>query len=568
MKADQEVRPQGHPVSEKKAIADLFIALRPVVEKVARASTVRELAMASLEAIETVMDVEFTGFYFLNPQTKTLELLLAKGLSEPERLRAEATALERHPGQVIRDKKTFISNSEGHPDASWKSTYTDRLRIVSRVYCPIIHKDYCTGTLGLAASKEDAFDEAHVSIIEFIASVAAVTHAQIMNSNAAGEALSRMIHLVDSTHAGVLMEDENRTVLHTNPRFRTLFGIPEEAAPHLVGSDCEAGLHQFKVLFEDPEAFVGRVYELLRNQSKAVGDRLKLKDGRTLERDFIPVLAEGKFKGILWNYQDITRDLELKAQIEATERELAAERLRAIHSSKMASLGEMAGGIAHEINTPLAVISTLSGQLAEVAEEAIQNPATAEFSPELILGHSSTIESTSRRIAQIIRGMRVFARDGSKDPEVTFELKEVIDDTLSLCAESLKARQIQLTVDLEPGIRLHGRPVEISQVILNLISNSRDALASLDSRWIRIEGRRDPKQAGVLISITDSGKGIPEEIRGRLFEPFFTTKPVGQGTGLGLGISQKIIERHRGKMELDIHSPNTCFTITLPDPGF
>jgi signal transduction histidine kinase len=86
--------------------------------------------------------------------------------------------------------------------------------------------------------------------------------------------------------------------------------------------------------------------------------------------------------------------------------------------------------------------------------------------------------------------------------------------------------------------------------------------------WIRIEGRRDPKQAGVLISITDSGKGIPEEIRGRLFEPFFTTKPVGQGTGLGLGISQKIIERHRGKMELDIHSPNTCFTITLPDPGF
>jgi|GEM_PF-3123842 len=555
------------PPAAKSAITSVFGTLKPLVEKIARAATVQDLASASLDALEAVVDVEFTGFYFLEPATQTLQLLIAKGLSEEERKKAESTASERHPGEVVRSRKTYFSTSDGEPRSQWKTAYTTRHRIASRVYCPIIHKDFCTGTLGIASSRPDAFDESHVAIIEFIASVAAVTHAQIIHSATANESLSRMLHVIDSTHAGVLMEDESRKVLHANSQFRIIFGIPEEAAPHLVGSDCEVGLHQFKSLFEAPEEFVSRVYELLRLRSKVQGDRLKLKDGRTLERDFIPVVAEGKFKGILWNYQDITKDIELKQQIELTERQLAAERLRGIHSSKMASLGEMAGGIAHEINTPLAVISTLSGQLAEVAEESIQSPGSADFSAELVLGHSSTIENTARRIGQIIRGMRVFSRDGSKDPEVTFELKEAIDDTLSLCSESIKARQIKLTVDIEPGVRLHGRPVEISQVLLNLISNSRDALTSLPSRWIRIECRRDAEQKSVILSVTDSGAGIPPEIQGRLFEPFFTTKPVGQGTGLGLGISQKIIERHHGKMDLDPHSPHTRFVISLPDPG-
>jgi signal transduction histidine kinase len=551
---------------EQTAISDIFVRLQPLVQNIARSRNVHELAQASISAIGAMIDVEFTGFYFVNPWSGKLELLVARGLTEDERTKAEASASARHPGLVMQSKKTYLSNDETSAEVQARGSYSDRVVIASRLYCPIVHGDTCTGTLGLASSRKGTFSEAHASIIEFIASVVAVTHAQILNSSLVHDTLSRMIHLIDSMHAGVLLEDEQRRVLHTNPQFRRIFNIPEEAAPHLVGSDCDAGLHQFKGLFVDEEQFVARVYAVLKERQRVHGDRLNLKDGRTLERDYIPVIIDGKFRGTLWNYQDVSKALELNQQYERAKQQIEEERLRSIHSAKMASLGEMAGGIAHEINTPLAVITTLSDQLAELAEGRIQGTLSEPISDDLILGHSSTIEGTARRIAHIIRGMRIFARDGSTDAEVDFDLQEILGDTLALCTESLKAHQIFLETRIPDAMIIRGRPVECSQVLLNLINNAKDAVRILESPWIRIEARRLTDQDKIEISISDSGRGVAPAVREKLFQPFFTTKPVGQGTGLGLGISKKIIERHGGDIRLDETSPNTRFVILLPTP--
>jgi signal transduction histidine kinase len=550
-----------------KALNELFSRLQPLITEIAKAKTLDDLAKASLTAIQAVIVVEYTGFYFLNPVTKKVELVLAHGLSDQERTKAEETAWNRHPGKVMREMKTYRSSEETSEENLLNSSYTDRLNVESRLYCPILDSGNCLGTLGLASLKRNAFNDNQVALVEFIAAVVGVTHRKILSETLVQDALTRMAQVMNATHSGILLEDEKRRVLHTNQEFRKIFGIPEEAAPHLVGTDCEEGLHQFKALFANEEGFVKRVWDLLANGQKVSGDRLEMKDGRTLVRDYIPINVSGRPAGILWNYHDITEDLAMESQMKKTQLLLEEERLRSLHASKMASLGEMAGGVAHEINTPLAVISTLAGQLSELAQEELQSANPQPISNEFILSHASTIEATSRRIGQIIRGMRTFARDGSQDPEVWIDLAEVLDDTLSLCQESLKAKKITLDIQLPAQVRVRGRPVELSQILLNLISNARDAIDPLNEKWIRIRGEKvqteADAQAFLLLHVQDSGQGIPPEVRNKLFQPFFTTKPVGKGTGLGLGISKKLAEAQGGSLELDSNSAHTDFVLKL-----
>lgn len=245
---------------------------------------------------------------------------------------------------------------------------------------------------------------------------------------------------------------------------------------------------------------------------------------------------------------DVTKTLELQSELEI-------QRMKSIEASKMASLGEMAGGIAHEINNPLATIQFLAEQLEDIA-------AAAGAQSDSIIGISRKIVGTTERITKIVKSFRQFARNGSNDPYVESSLLDIVNDTLDLCHEKLRRNSIRVEVQIDPAIRMYCQPVQISQVLLNLISNSSDAVESLSEKWIKIAAQCHSKE--VRISITDSGKGIPAEIQHKLQQPFFTTKPVGRGTGLGLSLSGSIIRQHQGQLWLNIESPNTEFIITLP----
>jgi PAS domain S-box-containing protein len=236
---------------------------------------------------------------------------------------------------------------------------------------------------------------------------------------------------------------------------------------------------------------------------------------------------------------------------------LALEQSRAqmILASKMSALGEMAGGIAHEINTPLAVIQMRTDQLLEHVEDGTLTNAT-------LINSLQAIENTVKRIAQIISGLRSFARDGSRDPMIVFRVSKIVEDTFSLCKEKFKSHGISLEFDLKQDADIECRPGEISQVILNLLNNSFDAIQELPEKWIKIELNKIANL--IFIRVTDSGKGITPENQKKLMQPFFTTKEIGKGTGLGLSISRGLIRSHHGKLDFDSQSENTSFLIALP----
>lgn len=227
-----------------------------------------------------------------------------------------------------------------------------------------------------------------------------------------------------------------------------------------------------------------------------------------------------------------------------------------ISSAKMSALGEMAGGIAHEINNPLAII--------DVRSRHIQNVLTKEVPDiEKAIEFAKIIESTTHRTATIVNGLRMFSRSGENDSKMIFSLKNVLLDTIMLCSDKFNASSVEIIVDSSmEDFKIFGVPVQISQVFLNLFNNANDAIEKLEQKWIKIDFEK--KDQNVHIRVTDSGKGIPKEIQEKVMLPFFTTKPIGKGTGLGLSVSRGIIESHCGKLIIDNSSENTCFVIMLP----
>lgn len=257
----------------------------------------------------------------------------------------------------------------------------------------------------------------------------------------------------------------------------------------------------------------------------------------------------GKSTGFVMILSDVT-DKKNQQQI------IENERIKLIQTSKMASLGVMAGGVAHEINNPLAIIMGKADRLLN-AEDSV-------LTPEYVKGHVVKIEQMTSRIAKIIKGLRSFSRNSDKDPFSEFTIQSLLDDTLEFCRERFNNHSVKFSTngDLSPTVL--GRPTELSQVILNLLNNAFDAIQDQPQKWIKIESENNLDW--VKIKIIDSGHGIPKEIADRLMEPFFTTKSVGKGTGLGLSISKGIIEDHHGHFYLDSTGSNTCFVIELPRP--
>jgi C4-dicarboxylate-specific signal transduction histidine kinase len=172
------------------------------------------------------------------------------------------------------------------------------------------------------------------------------------------------------------------------------------------------------------------------------------------------------------------------------------------------------------------------------------------------------IDQTALRIARIVRGLKAFSRESAKDPKEVIKISSVINDALDLCGEKLKYHAIDVRLKELGDIEIACRPTQISQVLVNLLGNSFDAIQNLNEKWIEIKVEKYGTM--LSISVTDSGRGIPADVAQKIMHPFFTTKEVGKGTGLGLSISKGLIEDHGGRFFLDSTSPNTRFVIELP----
>lgn len=227
-----------------------------------------------------------------------------------------------------------------------------------------------------------------------------------------------------------------------------------------------------------------------------------------------------------------------------------------IQNAKMSALGRMAAGMAHEINNPLAIIVGKANGLKRIVD------SSKTLNPEVLSQDLGKILNTANRIAKIIASLRAFSRNGAQDPFFDTNLKTWLNETLELCRQTLISYSINLTVNDLPDAIVAARESQLSQVLLNLLNNSVDAIKNQQIKEINISFELTKTMLRILVH--DSGPRISQDVQTRLMEPFFTTKAPGAGTGLGLSISLTIMKEHGGSIRYLANEPRTTFAMEIP----
>jgi histidine kinase len=339
-----------------------------------------------------------------------------------------------------------------------------------------------------------------------------------------------------------VLDVENLTIIDCNRSVTAVYGFTVE---EMVG-------RSFKSLFHPEErdhyAFKVATCSVI-NQARHL-DR----DGKSL---FVNIrISPSEYTGqkvLLVTTSDITKRLETEQQL--------------IQASKMATLGEMATGVAHELNQPLSVIKTVSSFFMKKLASA--QPIDAGILSSMLPKVDGNVDRASR----IINHMRQFARKSDMKLE-TVQLNDILKSAFDIFSQQLKVRGIQVVWEIEdPLPRIKADPSRLEQVFINLLLNARDAIESRwgdqpaadadDDKVIRLHSGTEAQW--VVCRVCDTGTGIPENMVEKIFEPFFTTKEVGKGTGLGLSISYGIVKECRGTITATSQKPHgTCFVLRFP----
>lgn len=347
---------------------------------------------------------------------------------------------------------------------------------------------------------------------------------------------------------GILVVDENGRVLSHNRRFAEMWSIP----PGLIqrGDDREllqAVLHQLT----DPEMFLERVQHLYAQCRETSHDEIPLKGGRTFDRYTAPMFgAEDRYYGRVWYFRDVTMQKRMQAQL--------------IESQKMEMVGKLAGGVAHEFNS---ILTAIIGQ-SELLREDLP-----EDSP--LVRNVREIRGAADRAAMLTRQLLAYGRKQILQPEV-LNLNDLLAGMQAMLPHLL-VPDVDIRVMPGPGLwQVKADARQIEQVLLNMAVNARDAMPrggklTLETANVTVTsesiGRHLELKPGhyVMLSITDTGAGMSEEVKRRAFEPFYTTRDIGKGIGLGLATCHGIIKQSGG--HINVYSEpgqGTTFKIYLP----
>ena len=248
--------------------------------------------------------------------------------------------------------------------------------------------------------------------------------------------------------------------------------------------------------------------------------------------------------------------IHIMGDLRETTQEIRDKQEQLVQAGKLATLGELTTGVAHELNNPLNNIGLFIGNVIDLV-------ALGELDPKRIVGELDKAMEQVRKATEIITHLRTFGRPASVTLE-RVDIDQVIARSLSLVQEQLRLRAIEVLLDLHgTDLAVLGNPIQLEQVFINLLTNAKDALAEGERREVRIVSQLEGDS--VSITVADTGPGIPAGLEQRIFDPFFTTKEVGGGTGLGLSITYSIVKEHGGEIWVENRpGEGATFHIELP----
>lgn len=351
---------------------------------------------------------------------------------------------------------------------------------------------------------------------------------------------ARFAQLLDSAPDGVLMLDQTR-VLSANRLAVGMFGESQSEA--LVGRDLT------ELLDRESAACVSKQFSALTADGPLSADcepnELRTLGGRSIE-----------VSAILLNYEGQPTVLAFLRDV--TERKAIQQRL--VQADRLAAVGMLAAGVAHEVNNPLAYVLLNLKYLQKELPKAAHDPERLEK----LMRHIEDANHGAERVQTIVRDLRSFARADDEKPGPV-ELNSILDSALAMADHEVSKRAV-LRLHLSGVVYVCAPPTKLEQVFLNILVNAAHALdvSHLDNE-VRLELAR-PSNGTVRITISDTGPGIPEQLREKIFEPFFTTKPRGMGTGLGLPICRNIIAGVGGRIWVTQNEPRgTSVHVELPE---
>ncbi len=364
------------------------------------------------------------------------------------------------------------------------------------------------------------------------------------------EALERFTALIDNLHSGVMVLSADRRIVQANRPFCDMFGLGESSG--LIGEEARHTATVVAQQMVSPEGFLALVENSVSAGRLETGVEIATKDGRLIERDYVPIRIDDRLVGHLSVLHDVTSRRRL-------ERE-------AVRQERLAAVGQLAAGIAHDFNNILCSIMGFT--------ELLQ---TTPGLPDSAQPHLGRIAKSSRRAATLVRQIVDFSgRTVQQAQRVDFD--ECVNETVGFLRASLP-ENIRIEHEVAPGsYPLDAEPAQLKQMITNLAINARDAMPGGGRLRLRLwRGPADDPEALCMLcgqqvtgswlrlDMADTGTGIAPEVLPRIFEPFFTTKKVGEGTGLGLPQAVGIAAQHGGHI-LVTSQPGrgSVFTILLP----